>query len=178
MTADSETQEQGSLRIESTRTAPGSDLPSACFIRWDEAGWYASTEDVVQTAVDMIEAAVYANMMLALVRLGMPAGSVSAFMSDVASKRGRPFGLPSTILLTPAGSTKRDEAVVQLERGKQRAQLDGDTAMVTARQWLEVATGVDCDRVVVAALRAIGAPNGIEALIFSKMLEIRTAGQG
>jgi hypothetical protein len=170
----------GGIWIASTRTAPGSDLPSACLITWDGEGWYAATEDVRVTGVDLIEAATWANTMMVMAKLGLPTPQLSQFFGDAISKarKGREFGLPATIMLMPAGSTKRGKAVVLLMRGDKRAEVDSDVAVSMGQQWLEIAEAVDSDRVVVAALREMGTPDGIEALLFSKMFELRTAGAG
>jgi hypothetical protein len=171
---------ESTLWIESTRTAPGSDLPSACLIRWRGESWYASVEDVRATAIDMIECAVYANTMLMMLGLGLPAKELSGFFGDMLHqvRGGRPFGLPSTVGLTPAGSSKRKLAVVLIGRDGRQGEVGSDAAITMARQWLEVAAGVGSDQVVVAALRALKTPADLETLVFGKMRELRTAGGG
>jgi hypothetical protein len=50
----------------------------------------------------------YAEMMMKLVGLGLPAAQVSAFTSDLLAEAGRRmFGASATVELMPAGSTKR-----------------------------------------------------------------------
>lgn len=190
-TAPEGKEEHDGIWIASTRTAPGSDLPSACLITWNDRRWYASVEDVRATALDLIACAAWADVMLAMISLGLPKEQLGGFFGDLLHKtrQGRPFGTPSTFMLTPAGATRKKKrsgsprppervAVVLLERDGETGNADSDTARVIAAKWLEVAGGVDQDRTVVAALRATGAPDGFEALLFGKMFELRTAGQG
>lgn len=165
-----------SIFIQSIRTIPGSELPTGALIAWDTDTWMADIDDVRTTAMDMLECAVLAETMMGLIRLGLPAQQTSRFVSDMVRRTGRQmFGTPSTFELTPTGSTKHKVSSVRFERGEQVADIGSDVVRGIAQQWLEIAEAVDSDRHIVAALRAVNAPDGLEVLLFDEMFRRRTA---
>jgi len=140
--------------IVSTR---GPDDKPVCEITWDDKRYYAPVADVRQTALDLVTCAAYAEMMMKLAGLGLPAVHVSAFTSDLLSDAGRSmFGSPRTITLLPAGSTKRGEALVLLRRGSSEGALSPDEARGMAAYWFQVAEATESDQLVAEALRATG----------------------
>jgi hypothetical protein len=133
----------------------GPDDKPVCEINWGKKRYYAPVADVRQTALDLVTCAAYAEMMMKLAGLGLPARHVSAFTSDLLSDAGRTmFGTPRTITLLPAGSTKRKQALVLLNRGSSEGALSPDEARGMALQWLEAAEATESDQLVTEALRA------------------------
>ena len=95
----------GTIWIVSTR---GPDDKPVREITWDAKRYYAPVEDVRQTAIDLVTCAAYAEMMMKLAGLGLPAvQTCPRFTSDLLSDAGRSmFGSRKTVTLLPAGSTK------------------------------------------------------------------------
>ena len=160
------------LWIISTRDPDGQPV---CEITWDAKRWYAPVADVRQTAIDLVTCAAYAEMMMKLAGLGLPAVHVSAFTSDLLSDAGRTmFGTPKTLTLLPAGSTKRKEALVLLRRGSSDGALSPDEARVMALRWLEVAEATESDQLVAEALRATRIASDTDvAQLFGYLRELR-----
>ena len=76
---------------------PGSDMPSACLLTWNDKRWFAPLDEVRIAAADLIECALAAEMMMGLIRLGLPAQSVGGFVADIIRRTGRTmFGTPNT----------------------------------------------------------------------------------
>lgn len=164
-----------SIWISGVPTVPGSDKPSACLIDVDGKRWFASPDDVFITGHDLILCAAYADLLIVLVKLAPDATSASGLLGDLISRTGRTtFGTPATFELVPAGSSKAGlSRVVARRGGKVITALAGDTARQVGRQWLEVAASVGSDEVIVAACKAIHAPDGFSDLLFAKMRSIR-----
>lgn len=158
------------LWIESTRD-PG--RPGVCLLTWGPLQWYAPLEDVRETALDLMTCAAYAEMMMELVALGLPAPQVSDFTSSIL-KRDRPFGSPETIELWPAGSSKRRQPLVMLKRGSAEGALHPDEARKMALAWFEAAEATESDQKVTQALQMIRQERIAESL-FGTLRKLRTA---
>ena len=151
---------EDSVWIISTRDV---DNRPVCQLQWGPIEWYANVADVRETARDLIECAIHAEVMLLLsTKVGLEAGVVSDFMSEViarsrfASLGKRFFGCKSTITLTPGASSKRREAVVILQRGSKRGAVSPAVAREMAQTWLTAAEATDSDRCVAEALQSVG----------------------
>lgn len=166
--------EHESIWIESTR-GPG-DQP-VCLITWSAVQWYASVEDVRETAIDLVTCAAYAEMMMTLVlRVNLPAGVVSQFTTDLLEGREkRFFGAKSTVTLLPAGSSKRREALVLLNRGSLKGAVSPGEARAMALRWLAAAEATESDQLVSEALRATGVADGGTERLFGYLRELRSA---
>jgi hypothetical protein len=165
--------DEESIWIESTR---GPDDEPVCQISWSGLDWYAPVGDVRETAIDLVTCAALAEMMMTLVtRVGLDAGTVSAFTTDMLSGRDkRYFGAKSTITLLPAGSTKRRAALVLLKRGKLDGEISPDEARQMALRWLEVAEATESDQLVTEALRAtVTADDAAAERLFAYLRELR-----
>lgn len=158
----------------------GPDDQPVCEINWGAKRYYAPVEDVRQTALDLVTCAAYAEMMMKLAGLGLPAKAVAAFTSDLLSDAGRTmFGTPRTITLLPAGSTKRQEALVLLSRGSSEGMVSPDVARGMALQWLEAAEATESDQLVTEALRATRIAGSDEiAQLFGYLRKLRERKQG
>lgn len=167
-----ETDENDSIWIESTR---GPDDEPACLLRWGPVEAYASVDDVRTTALDLITCAAYAELMMTMVvKVGLGADVVSRFATDLLSGAGRRFfGAKTTLLLTPAGSTKRREALVLVKRGSQNGALSPQEARQMALRWLATAEATESDQLVSEALRATGSDEAATEKVFGYLRELR-----
>lgn len=162
------------LWIESTR---GPDDEPACLLTWRPLQWYADVAAVRETAADMVTCAAYADMMMELVRIGLPPGTVSGFATSLLAGRDkRFFGTKDTVTLTPAGSSKRREALVLLQRGSRKGAVTSAEARGMASQWLGAAEATESDQLVTEALRACGADEGMQERVFGYLRKLRPAG--
>lgn len=160
--------------IQSTR---GPDDEPVCEITWGPLQYYASVEDVRETAIDLVTCAAYAEMMMMLIiRVNLPAAVVSQFATDLLSGRDkRYFGAKTTMTLLPAGSSKRQEALVLLKRGSTEGALSPDEARAMALRWLAAAEATESDQLVSEALRATGADSAAQEKLFGYLRELRSA---
>lgn len=167
------TEDEDVLTIESTR---GPDDKPVCCLTWGPLQWYAPVEDVRATALDLITCAAYAEMMMTMVlRVGVPPEIASALATDLLSDAGREgFGRDSTISMLPAGSSKRREAFVLLDRGKQRGVLAPFEARAMALRWLAAAEATESDQLVSEALRATGTDDAGQEKVFGYLRELRS----
>ena len=163
-----------SIWIESTR---GPDDEPCCLITFGPLQAYASVEDVRTTALDLITCAAYAELMMTMVvKVNLSADVVSRFATDLLSGAGRRFfGAKTTLLLTPAGSTRRREALVLVKRGSQAGELSPDEARAMALRWLAVAEATESDQLVSEALRATGSDEAGTEKVFGYLRELRSA---
>lgn len=170
--ADDETGD--TIWIESTR---GPDDEPACLITWGALRYYAPVGDVRQTAVDLVTCAAYAEItMTMLVTLNLPPQVASRFASALLSLSGRRyFGAKTTVTMLPAGSSKRREALVTLNRGSLDAVVSAEEARAMALQWLEIAEATESDQLVSEALRATGSDAGTQEKLFGYLRELRSA---
>ena len=161
-----------SIWIESTR---GPDDEPVCQISWNGLDWYAPVDDVRETALDLMTCAAYAEMMMTLItRVKLSAGVVSQFTTDLLDGRAkRFFGAKTTITLTPAGSSKREEPLVLLGRGSLRGALSPYEARAMALRWLAVAEATESDQLVSEALRATGSDEAAAEKLFGYLRELR-----
>jgi hypothetical protein len=146
------------LYIVSTRDP---DLRPVCQLNWGQLEWYADVSDVRDTALDLVECAALADLMMLLVtKVGLAPDIVSRLMGDmvIASRPNgkRFFGTKATITLTPGGSSKRGEAVVMLQRGSMRGAVSPAEAREMAGVWFSAAEATESDRVVADALGEVG----------------------
>jgi hypothetical protein len=167
-----ETGENDSIWIESTR---GPDDEPACLITFGPLQYYAPVEDVRATALDLITCAAYAELMMTMVvKVGLGPDVVSRFATDLLSGAGRRyFGARTTLLLTPAGSTRRKEALVLVKRGKMDGALSPDEARAMALRWLATAEATESDQLVSEALRATGSGEAATEKLFGYLRELR-----
>ena len=167
----------GDIWVVSTRDPDGKPV---CEIRWDGERWYAPVASIRIVAIDLVMCAAYAEIMMELASLDLPAAVVSGFMSSVLSKSGRKrfgTGRPKTIDLLPAGSTKRREALVLLRHGGSE-EWEGSLTPTEAREmalaWLEAAEATESDQLVAEALRATGATDeATTEKLFGYLRELR-----
>jgi hypothetical protein len=159
--------------VVSTRDPDGKPV---CEINWGAKRYYAPVADVRQTALDLVTCAAYAEMMMKLAGLGLPAAHVSAFTSDLLAEAGRTmFGTPRTVTLLPAGSTKRREALVVIRRGSSEGMVSPGEARNMALQWLEAAEATESDQFVAEALRATRIASDTDvAQLFGYLRELRS----
>ena len=165
-------EDSGSIWIESAR---GPDHEPVCQITYGPLQYYASVDDVRQTATDLVTCAAYAEMMMTLVvKVGLSGDVVSQFTTDLLSGAGRRyFGARTTMTLLPAGSTKRKEALVLLKRGSQDGALSPDEARAMALRWFAVAEATESDQLVSEALRATGADDEAQDRLFGYLRKLR-----
>lgn len=164
--------ENDSIWIESTR---GPDDEPACLLTWGPLQWYAPVEDVRATAIDLVTCAAYAELMMTMVlRVGVPPEMASQLATDLLSDAGRErFGKDTTVAMLPAGSSKRREAFVLLDRGAQRGVLSPYEARQMALWWLAAAEATESDQLVSEALRATGSDDGAQEKVFGYLRELR-----
>jgi hypothetical protein len=113
-------------------------------------------------------------MMTLIVKVGLGADVVSQFTSDLLSGAGRSFfGAKTTITMLPAGSSRRREALVLLDRGSMRGAVSPDEARAMALRWLAVAEATESDQLVSEALRATGADEAATEKLFGYLRELR-----
>jgi hypothetical protein len=146
-----------SIWIESLR--PVSGVPM-CRLTWGRESKDIRASTVQGIGLDLIEAALYADLMMRLVGIGLPKHMVGAFTGDLiqSSRPGKPFvlGDPETITLTPAGSSKRGQALVVAEWGEQQGELTTQEARRMGVEWLEAAATADTDQLIAEALHTTG----------------------
>ena len=161
-----------SIWIESTR---GPDDEPACLITWSALQYYAPVDDVRETAIDLVTCAAYAEMMMTLiVEVNLPANVVSQFTTDLLSGRDkRYFGAKTTMMLMPAGSSKRKEPLVLLNRGSLKGAVSPDEARAMALRWLAVAEATESDQLVSEALRATGSTEYEQEKLFGYLRKLR-----
>lgn len=164
--------ENDTIWIESTR---GPDDEPACLLTWGSLQWYASVDDVRKTAIDLVTCAAYAELMMTMVlRVGVPPETASLLATDLLSDAGRTrFGRDATVTLLPAGSSKRREAFVLLDRGAQRGVLSPYEARAMALRWLATAEATESDQIVSEALRATGSDEAATEKMFGYLRELR-----
>lgn len=162
--------------IQSTR---GPDDEPVCEITWGPLQYYASVDDVRETALDLVTCAAYAEMMMTLViKVELPAHVVSGFATDLLSGRDkRFFGAKTTMTLLPAGSSKRREALVLMKRGSQEGMLTPAEARQMALAWLAVAEATESDQVVSEALRGAGMEAEAQDRLFAYLRKLRESTQ-
>jgi hypothetical protein len=155
MSGDSSTE---TVFVGSLRAVDGG--PAHCLFRWRGLEWYAPVGDVRATAFDLVECAIYAELMMLLVaKVGLPAHVVSRLAADLAEKAspGRRFwGRKSTMQLTPVGSSKTGDAAVLVRRGSRSMPVPPQDARRMAGDWLAAAEASESDQVVAEALSAAG----------------------
>ena len=163
-----------SLWIESTQ---GPDDEPVCLLTWGPIQCYAPVGDVRATAIDLVTCAAYAELMMTMVlRVGVPPEMASALATDLLSDAGREgFGRDATVTMLPAGSSKRREAFVLLDRGAQRGVLSPYEARQMALHWLAVAEATESDQLVSEALRATGSDEAATEKLFGYLRELRSA---
>ena len=161
-----------SIWIQSTRD-PGRE--HMCQLDWGGLQWYAPVPDVRSTALDLVTCAAYAEMMMKLVGIGLPAAQVSAFTTDLLSGAGRTqFGTGTTLDLLPAGSTKRREALVLVSRGSMRGAVSPGEARQMALHWMETAEATESDCLVATAARtALGTGEDDLEALFAALRKLR-----
>lgn len=167
--------DDSTIWVTSTRSPDGRPV---CEITWDGERWHAPVADIRATAIDLVTCAAYAEMMMRLADLGLPAAAVSNFASDLLSGAGRVmFGSRATFELLPAGSTKHRQPLVLLRRFANRAwdgSVSPDEARGMALQWLEAAEATESDQLVAEALRAVVKISGDETeKLFAYLRELR-----
>jgi hypothetical protein len=144
------------ITIVATRDPDGSP---ACLLRWSDAEWVASVEDVRMTALDLMVCAAYAEVMMHLLKvLKLPAETVSRLFADLMrSATGREcFGTRTTFAMSPAGSSSAGRAFVVFVRGSLQGGVSANEARNMALAWLQVAEASESDQLVVEALRTAG----------------------
>jgi len=160
------------LTVESTR---GPDDEPACLLTWGALQWYASVAEVRETALDLLACATYADMMLIMVQVvKCPPQIVGHFAGDLLERSGKRYlGHPATVLLTPAGSSTRAEAMVLLKRGSIDGYLTAAEARPMALGWLSAAEATESDQLVSEALRALHMDGVIQEQLFGYLRKLR-----
>jgi hypothetical protein len=158
--------------IQSTRAPDGEP---ACQVDWGPLQWYAPVEDVRQTATDLVTCAAYAEMMMAIVlRVGVPPEMASQFMTDLLADADRhAFGADTTLSLLPAGSSRRREALVLMQRGSQKGALSPDEARAMALHWFSTAEATESDQLISEALRSTGVDDETQEKVFGYLRALR-----
>jgi hypothetical protein len=166
------TEHGDSIWIESTRDPDGEPV---CQIAWGTLKWYASVDDVRETALDLVACAAYAELMMTMVlRVGVPPEMASQLATDLLEDRKkRFFGTDTTVSLLPAGSSKRREAFVLLKREPMDGALSPAEARAMALRWLAVAEATESDQLVSEALRVTGSDDGAQEKLFGYLRELR-----
>jgi hypothetical protein len=159
--------------IKSTRDPDGEP---ACEVTWGPVQFYAPVDDVRETAIDLVTCAAYAEMMMTLiVRAGIPPEIVQQLTIELLDGRvKRYFGAHTTMTLMPAGSSKRQQALVLLKRGKLDCAVSPEEARVMALAWLQVAEATESDQLVSEALRATGVASETQEKVFGYLLNLRS----
>lgn len=165
--------EPGPLLIESTRTHDGEP---ACLLTWGPLQFYSEVAAVRETALDMVVCSVYSEMMMEMnTRAKIPPEIVSAFASAMLAHRTkRYFGHKTNVMLTPAGSSERNEAMVLLRRGSHKGYVTPGEARQTALDWMEAAEASESDTLLGRALEALpDRPDDLDERLFDQLRQLR-----
>lgn len=131
-----------------------------CRLIWGRESKEVRASTVQGIGLDLIEAALYAELMMCMIGLGLPKHMVTAFTADLIRKArpgGRPvLGDPETIIVTPAGSSRRGQGLVVVQWGRNKGELTPAEARQMGVEWLEAATTADTDQLIAEALRTTG----------------------
>lgn len=150
-------------------------LGNACQIIWEGREWLASVDAVRSTAEDLFTCAAYADLIGELIRLGINENHISGMVGSMLAGRDRSyFGHKNTLMLTPAGSTKRKVGVVVIRRGSLSGELSSEEARKMGRRWLTAAEASEADTLFSEVLRRAGwmVPEELDAL-FGLLHDIR-----
>jgi hypothetical protein len=147
--------DMGEVWIESTRGPQGNP---ACRLTVGGITGYPPVEDVRGTALDLIEASVWAEFALELTQsLDLAPRVVARMVSQILDKTGRGmFGRRTTLEIFPAGSSSRGVALVRLRRADYEGELITSEARVMASYWLAVAEATESDGLVGRGLAHLG----------------------
>jgi hypothetical protein len=155
------------------------DASASCLLSWQGLDWIAGVDRVRATALDLVTAAAWAElMMLLIVKTRLPVGTVSAMAGDLLARSGRTeLGSQATVTLTPVGSSATRTPLVLLRRGPLQGLLTTTGARQMGLDWLSTAEAADSDRRVTQALRVVGelSEPRIEAL-FAYLRDLRSGG--
>lgn len=159
------TEPGGGVWIESTR---GPDHEPVCLVTAGPYQSYPSTDEVRQTAIDLVTCAAYAEMIAELVTgAGLPKDTAGAFAVAIMGRSGRAFlGTVHTFKIGPALHRGRSPAVA-LRRGKWSEWLPADEAREMALKWLTAAEATESDQLVSGALDAAGMDSETQAMVFA-----------
>lgn len=162
--------------IVSTRDPDGEPV---CEMTWGPLQWYATVEDVRETALDLFTCAAYAEMMKQMIiELRLPPRVVGEFTTHLLRDREkRSFGAPTTMELMPAGAVSKTSgdraAVVLFKRGSMSEMLEAAHARTEALAWLSVAEATESDQLVSEALRMVGVADDAQDRLFRYLRELR-----
>ncbi|MFB4285677.1 hypothetical protein ACBJ59_61195 [Nonomuraea sp. MTCD27] len=133
-------------------------VPASCLLSWQGHDWAAGVDRVRATAVDLVTAAAWAElMMLLVVKTRLPVATVSAMSGDLLGRSGRTeLGNQATVMLTPLGSSATRTPLVLLRRGPLQGLLPTGEARQMGLDWLAAAEAAESDRAVTQALRVVG----------------------
>ncbi|NJP93934.1 hypothetical protein HCN51_31620 [Nonomuraea sp. FMUSA5-5] len=133
-------------------------VPASCLLSWQGHDWVAGVDRVRATAVDLVTAAAWAElMMLLIVKTRLPVATVSAMAGDLLARSGRTeLGSQATVMLTPVGSSATRTPLVLLRRGPLQGLLTTTGARDMGLTWLAAAEAAESDRAVTQALRVVG----------------------
>lgn len=143
-----------------TVAAMRSGAPASCVITWGALEGYASVEDVIVTARDLMTSAAYGDMISDLLTRGVGGGEVQRMMQELLPSAlgdrrpawGGMLGLQTTIGVMPGGSTGRRAGVVLIKRGDMAGSVTPDGARIMAQHWIETAVAARHDELVGMAL--------------------------
>lgn len=173
MTAAADSDE-GSIRIESVRNPDGR---SQCLITWDSLQFYASAEDVRVTAADLLACVAYAEMLMVVAGMGLPAEHVSKLGADALRSGGRKsLGTAATMRLWPAGNSRTKTPAVQMRRGTHEAVIPVADARQIALQFLETAEAAESDDLITEAMIGVGITSEQADRAFRYLRELRAVG--
>ncbi|BDT39563.1 hypothetical protein [Streptomyces yaizuensis] len=156
--------------IRAMRRLDGDDDPhTTCLLTWGALEWYAPAPDVMQTATDLHACAAYADMLVALLDLGMDGGAAQQLLGNAMSKaaegrrlvEGGMLGAATTLGCMPAASSKAAAGVVMLKRGSMTGAVSTEGAREMAAHWMQSGLAANYDEIAETALRdLLGAGSG------------------
>lgn len=151
------------------------DKEPVCIIEAGGSTWFAPVDDVCQTALDLVTAAAYADVLITLVTvLDLPGSTISKFGADLLREaKIVQLGCPSTITLHPAGSSKHKEAVVIMRHGQFEGIVSAAEARKMALRWLQAAEASGSDRNVTEAMRGARVADDVIEKVFGYLRELR-----
>ena len=173
-----------SLYIESAVNTDPHSTP-VCRVQWDDLTLTPSVYAVMATAIDMYTCAAYADVLIGLMRSGIPPNDtarLATFMlSNYGKEHGRHYlGHKETFTMLPAGSTTDKTSAVVLRRGSKHSRLNTAQTREIASHWLQAATVSQQDSLVASSVMAIGdnlqEQAQLATAIMSKMRETRGPG--
>lgn len=156
-----------------TKQAMADGTKPTCILTWGELEWYAEADRVYQTAEDLMASAAYADLLEALMHLGMEQAMLQQMLeqmmmkafqhrkSDVSALGGM-LGTPETLGVMPGAVSKAKAGVVMLKRGSKTGSVSPAGAREMAKRWMQTASATEHDELVGLALEDLLGVDGMD----------------